>query len=190
VPSPVVAGYYYEPADQPVLIEVWIENSTQNDILVPVCRQLGANLIVGNGMQSITIAVRLLERLSDHGKPGHVIYISDFDPAGDKMPTSVARQLEFYGVRDFPDAEVTVEHVALTHAQVLEHQLPRKPIETKDPNDGRKRKFEERHGEGAVELDALEALLQRPPGRTRRQVREPVHGPRAARRAVRGPQGR
>ena len=43
----------------------------------------------------------------------------------------------------------------LTKQQCVDYQLPRTPIKE---SDRRKSGFEERHGEGATELDALEAL--------------------------------
>jgi hypothetical protein len=90
-----IAGYAYQTSDQPFLCEVWIEKSTQNDELEPVCRSLGVNLIVGVGFQSITNVIKLLQRLCELRKPARVFYISDFDPAGDDMPVAVARQAEF-----------------------------------------------------------------------------------------------
>ena len=168
IPEPTVTGYDYERADQPVLIEVWVEKTTMNDILEPLCRELGINLVPASGMQSITSAVRLLQRCRELGKPGFVIYISDFDPAGDNMPRAVARQLEFYREHHIPDVQVALDPVALTHEQVVEWELPRIPIKESDKRAGQ---FEEHYGEGAVELDALEALR---PGELERLVREAV----------------
>lgn len=168
LPEPHVTGYDYAQADQPVLIEVWIEKSTMADVLEPLCEALGINLVQASGMQSITSSVKLLERCQEQDKPGHVIYISDFDPAGDSMPRSVARQLEFYRQTDYPDVEVSLEPLALTHQQVVDLELPRIP--TKE-GDTRAPGFEERYGEGAVELDALEALH---PGMLADLVREAV----------------
>jgi hypothetical protein len=162
IPRPQVQGYSYEIGDQPYHLEVWIEKSTMNDELVPVCRDLDANLVTSVGFQSITSAVKLLERLIHIGltlrryQPARIFYIADFDPAGDSMPVAVARQLEFYRQRYLPGADIKLTPLALTRAQVIEYRLPRKPIEkVKDP---RKANFEEAYGEGAVELDALEAL--------------------------------
>jgi hypothetical protein len=39
LPDPIVTGYEYEWADQPVLIEVWIEKTAMDDILEPLCRR-------------------------------------------------------------------------------------------------------------------------------------------------------
>jgi hypothetical protein len=168
VPDASVAGYDYQPADQPLLLEVWVEKTTADDLLEPLCQRLGANLVSGPGYQSITNTVRLLERCKEHGKPGHVVYIADFDPAGSTMPPAVARQLEYYRERDFPEVEVSLDRVALTADQVVEHKLPRKPIKE---SDRRRAKFEDRYGEGAVELDALEAIV---PGELARIVRQAI----------------
>jgi hypothetical protein len=84
-----------------------------------------------------------------------VLYVSDFDPAGDDMPSAVARQLEYWLPRYAPKADLKLTPVALTKAQVQQYQLPRIPIKDSDL---RKARFEDVHGEGAVELDALEAL--------------------------------
>src|SRR5262249_33114202 len=64
-----------------------------------------------------------------------------------------------------PDADIKLQTLALTREQAQHFQLPRVPIKDSDL---RKAGFEERHGEGAVELDALEALH---PGELGRLVR-------------------
>jgi hypothetical protein len=74
-------------------------------------------------------------------------------PWGFTMPVSVARKIEFIA-RDM-GLDIQVRPVVLTHDQCVEYRLPRTPI--KDSANG-KGKFEERFGEGATELDALEAL--------------------------------
>jgi hypothetical protein len=84
------------------------------------------------------------------------------------MPVAVARQIEFW-IRDYaPGADIKLQPLALTRDQVITYELPRIPI--KD-TDARKDGFEERYGEGAVELDALEAVR---PGELARLVREAI----------------
>jgi hypothetical protein len=107
------------------------------------------------GFQSMTGAINHLKRVRNLNKPSRIFYISDFDPAGDGMPVGVARQLEFWLQRYAPDADIKLQPLALTHAQVVEYALPRIPIKESDKG---KRGFEERYGEDAVELDALQAL--------------------------------
>jgi hypothetical protein len=171
IPPLAVYGYAYSLADQPVHLELWIEKSTMNGELLPLCRELGANLITGAGFQSITSAIGLLQRTKEildvaQDRPVRVLYLSDYDPAGVSMPRGVARQLEYWRDQYAPGADIALNPVVLTREQVERYRLPRIPI--KD-GDLRKANFEERYGEGAVELDALEALH---PGELARIVRE------------------
>jgi hypothetical protein len=176
MPSVTVTGYDYEGGDQPYHVELWVEKTTMNDVLGPVCRELGVNLVTGQGFQTVTGAVKMLQRLArlPEGKPARILYVSDFDPAGERMPAAVARVVEFYIAKYAPGRDVKLTPVCLTAEQVREYQLPRIPIKEEDL---RRRGFEDRHGEGAVELDALEALH---PGELARTVREavaPYHDP-------------
>jgi hypothetical protein len=157
LPDIEVKGYDYCPSDQPYLLEVWIEKSTMDDVLQPLCERLGVNLVTGVGFQSISGVVALLKRMATlpAGKPTRVWYASDFDPAGTFMPVAVARQVEFYRERFAPHADIKITPLVLTKDQVIEWELPRIPIKEEDL---RKAGFEDRYGEGAVELDALEAL--------------------------------
>jgi hypothetical protein len=171
LPSIQVRGYDYSPTDQPFLLEIWVEKSTMHDVLEPLCRRLSVNLVPGAGFQSITSPVNLLQRvarLAASGKPCRVFYISDFDPAGDQMPVAVARQLEFWLPQYAPGADIKLTPLVLTREQVIAYRLPRTPIKDSDL---RKTAFEGRYGEGAVELDALEALF---PGELGRIVRGAV----------------
>lgn len=155
LPEPEVGGYDYSIADQPYLLEVVVEKSTMDDVLEPVCRRYGVNLVSGPGFQSITYARKLLHRVRQSGKPARIFYISDFDPAGERMPVAVARQIEFYLPQIAPGADVKLTQVALTPEQVDEYGLPRIPNNKRDV---RMAKFEKIFGEGRVELDALEGV--------------------------------
>jgi hypothetical protein len=157
LPKAEVCGYDCYSSDQPYHLELWIEKSTMDDVLLPVCRRLDMNLVTGAGFQSITGLVNLLLRISrlPADKPTRIFYVSDFDPAGDHMPATAARQVEFYLPRYAPGKEVKLTPIALTKEQVIQYGLPRIPIKESDK---RRANFESRHGEGATELDALEAL--------------------------------
>jgi hypothetical protein len=168
-PQAYAYGYDYERAEQAALVELWVEKSTMNDILEPLCRSLGINLVTGSGHQSITSAIALLRRAEAHGRAAHVLYLADFDPGGDSMARSVARQAQFWAQHLGIDADMSVEIIGLTAEQVKEYGLPTIPIKE---TDRRRAAFEARHGvDGAVELDALEALR---PGELARLVREAV----------------
>jgi hypothetical protein len=154
---------------KPYVIEIWAEKSTMNDVLVPLAHRLDITLVTGLGELSLTHCHQFVERVLVHGRKARILYISDFDPAGNDMPVSVARKIEFILRRDgHDDVDVRLDPLVLTRQQVEDYELPRVPI--KD-SDRRKGHFEDRFGEGAVELDALEALY---PGELAHLVEEAV----------------
>ena len=152
MPTFSVSGYN-EGTLQPYHLEIWVEKSTMNDVLDSLCRRYDVNLVTGAGEMSITAVLQLVNRVKEADRPCRIFYISDFDPAGYGMPISVARKIEFLAQGEGLD--IRLEPVALTSDQVTKYNLPRTPIK---PTEMRRGAFEEVHGSGAVELDALEAL--------------------------------
>ena len=154
-----VYGYSYDDGLQPNLLEVWSEKSGDDATLKPIAMKYGINYCPGIGFQSVTNIRRMFRRVRNTGKPTRILYISDFDPAGMGMPVQVGRQTQFaiWHLEKIAEEEapnVKLEPIALTYEQVTEWQLPRKPIKEEDL---RKGSWEDRFGEGAVEVDALEA---------------------------------
>src|SRR5258708_9790040 len=79
----------------------------------------------------------------------------DLDRAGKSMPWAGARKIEFLVRTLGLNVDVRVFPAVLTLEQIQYYSLPRTPIKE---TERRRVDFETRHGEGAVELDALEAL--------------------------------
>lgn len=137
-------------------LEIWAEKTTVNDILLPLAQQYGLNIITGAGELSKTACVAAVDRARLSGRPMRILYVSDFDPAGMSMPVAVARKIEHRLHQEGLDhLDIQVRPVVLTAEQVAEYNLPRVPIKESERRGAR---FQERHGVGAVELDALEAL--------------------------------
>jgi hypothetical protein len=136
-------------------LETWCEKSTMNDILVELGERYQMNVVTGEGEISLTQCVNLVERAIQSGLPVRILYLSDFDPKGDDMPVSVARKIEHVLHRRGLHLDIQVRKVALTHDQCLQYDLPRTPIKDSEKAKG---DFEQRYGEGATELDALEAI--------------------------------
>jgi hypothetical protein len=159
----------YTPLDR---LELWVEKSTMDDDLIPICRQLGVNLITSTGFQSVTGAIAMFSRAGAYaalGRPVRIFYLSDFDPAGDSMPVAVSRQIEFWHEQFGDGVDLKLTPLALTRAQVEQYGLPTIPIKDSDK---RRDAFTDRHGvDGAVELDALEAIY---PGELSRLIREAI----------------
>lgn len=154
---PELPGYSVDSyaARQRYHIELWAEKTTMNDILAPLCEEYGAVLQTGAGELSISATRLLVERLQDANKPARIFYVSDFDPAGQSMPVAVSRKLEFFVRQAGIEQDIRLFPVVLTADQVRRYQLPRTPIKETETRRGA---FEKQHGQGAVELDALEAL--------------------------------
>jgi hypothetical protein len=152
--GPTFDLYGYE-GSQRYHIELCCEKTTMNDILEPLCRQYGMNLQTGAGELSITAALNLVRRIERIGKPTRIFYISDFDPAGQSMPLAIGRKLEYFIRTLGLQVDVRLFSLVLTPRQVATYSLPRTPIKE---SERRRAGFEERHGGGATELDALEAL--------------------------------
>jgi hypothetical protein len=84
------------------------------------------------------------------------------------MPVAAARKIEFLLRRERLDLDVRLDPLLLTAAQVTRYRLPRIPIKDTEK---RKGAFEAANGEGATELDALEAIH---PGEIRRLIEAAV----------------
>jgi hypothetical protein len=90
---PGVDGYSDDDhLDRAVYLSLWVEKSTQNDILQPLCEELGMELVTLSGRSSITSCIQFLLRLQKLKKRGRIFYVSDYDPSGKNMPMEVARE--------------------------------------------------------------------------------------------------
>jgi len=169
IPKPRIEGYETdEYLDQPNLVGIFIEKSTMDNWLRPLCKELSVDLYVASGVQSITNAARFVKRAVDLNKSVHLLIISDFDPQGSHMPITASRHVEYRILQVGCDVWVTADQIALTPEQIDKYNLPRKPIKESDM--GRDR-FEMLYGKGAVELDSLEALH---PGTLEEIIRDAV----------------
>jgi len=136
-------------------LEIWCEKTTMNDIIMPLAQTYYTDIVTGMGELSITKVNELIEqRVSQIDKPTRIFYVSDFDPSGRQMPVSVARKIEYFS-RHFKLPNVRLLPIVLLEEQCKEYKLPRVPIKE---GDKRIEAWEEKYGEGATELDALEAI--------------------------------
>jgi hypothetical protein len=137
-------------------VEVWCEKTTVNDVLLPLAERYRLCLVTGAGELSVTRCHEFIGRATRRQRPVRILYVSDFDPAGRSMPVAVARKIEFFNLRDAGGAlDIQLRPVVLTEEQCRKSALPRTPIKE---SERRAARFEARFGDGATELDALEAL--------------------------------
>lgn len=141
---------------QPYHTEVWVEKSTMNSVLAPICQRFYTNLVTFEGEASITSCLKLVERVVAAGrKPTRIFYVSDLDPAGNSMPVATARKIEYLLQKYRVQVDLELTPIALNVQQVEEYNLPSIPIKDTETRAG---KFQNVYDGGAVELDALEAL--------------------------------
>lgn len=145
-------------------LEIVIEKS--NRAVQSLAERYHANLTIGTGHESLTRAYELYRRIGEAEKPVRIFYLSDFDAAGENMPATFSRKIEWFLRQANMDADVKVQHVLLTLDQCEKYQLPRS---IDSGGDAHKKHFEKKYGEGRVELDALDA---RHPDEFRRIVEE------------------
>jgi hypothetical protein len=150
-------------------LEIWIEKSTANEVLLPLGTEYGINVATFIGEVSATACKNLVDRAIASERPVRILHVTDFDPAGRDMPISAAVKIDFFAGQSGVDLDIRLEHVALSQEQCIEYRLPRTPIKDSEP---RAASFEARYGAGATELDALEALH---PGALRRILIQHIH---------------
>lgn len=171
------------PSQSPFHVELWSEKTlpayiTGSENTRGVAEEAGANVVVeGKGDLSLTVANDLAQRIERAGKPAVILYLSDYDPKGTEMATNMAGKLAWLEARGDLEQRVMIERLAVTKEQIERLDLPRKPIaESEHTGTGGKSyntkitEWEQRHGAGATELNALE---QRPEA-FRRIVRDAI----------------
>ena len=132
---------------QPYALEVWCVKDAVAGVLQPVTDRYEVLLFPCRGYDSYSALKDAGERIRRAGRPTVVLYLGDFDPSGQDMPRDIRDRL----TRDF-GATFDLRVIALTREQVDEHDLPQNFAKR---TDSRAAAFIARHGDIAVELDAL-----------------------------------
>jgi hypothetical protein len=141
---------------QPFHLGLIGEKSSLRPVVEPMARQYGIDVVLDTGDASDSHLYQMARRASADGRPFVVFYVSDFDPGGHNMPTSVARKFQALCDLLFPDLDLRLYPVALTLEQVIAFDLPSAPLK---PSEKRKAKWQERNGgREQTEIDALLAL--------------------------------
>lgn len=166
-----IADQFYlwnEQLVQPYHLEIWIEKDTMNDKIDPIAKTYSVDVVTGEGEISLTQVYLLMAKALAIQKPIRIFYISDYDPKGKDMPVSIARKIEWFvrNVEGCDKLDIKLKRLMLTPEQCIQYNLPRKPIKiAKGEGTGAKayatlsKKFEEKRGAGATELDALESIV-------------------------------
>ena len=143
-------------ADQPFRICMIGEKSSLQDVLAPIAKRVGGELILSTGDPSNTLLSGIEQRAAADGRPLIVLYYSDFDPSRYNMPSSVARKLQaLKKLRGHDALQIQVHAAALTYEQVSRFDLPSTPLkETEQRAD----KWRAAWNHAQTEIDALAQL--------------------------------
>ena len=128
-------------------VEVWSEKRAVAGIVEPLALRYGVPFLACRGFPSLTCLAEAAERFA--ARPGGtvIIYCGDHDPSGLDMDRDSLQRLKRFG------ADVAWHRVALTLAQVAEHNLPPQPTKA---TDSRAAGY---GNDGSWELDALPAAV-------------------------------
>jgi len=139
---------------QPNHVEIWTEKDAIIGCIEPLTRELGINVRVGRGFNSVTKRhdiQELFREISLTKEQICVLYLGDYDPSGMAIEKNLREQI---------DAPFLIKRFAIHASDIREFNLP--PLRAK-PSDSRSFGFLRNYGPDCVELDAL------PPNELRRR---------------------
>jgi hypothetical protein len=139
-----------------VWVQIWIEKRALMGVLGPiVADKWRLNLYPCGGQPSETMLWRGGQDIISQNVETHVYVLSDFDPAGDTIFTTLSRGTKGVAAglsRFCGSVPIQVHKLALSEEQVRDWKLPTRPAKKED---GRAKQFIERHGDISAELDAI-----------------------------------
>lgn len=142
---------------QDVYIEIWIEKDALSSVFTKVAEKYTIPVVSCRGFSSVTFLNNYKSRLRNKLDKRHIIlYFGDFDPSGMEMMNSMEITLR----DELNMNNVELKRIALLPSDISVYRLPNKP-EALKVTDTRSKKFVQKYGYVAVELDALSpSILQ------------------------------
>lgn len=134
---------------QSTYVELCVEKDALSGVLEPIAERFDVPLVVNKGYSSSSamyeMATRYIEAMSG-GRDGLCLYLGDHDPSGEDMVRDIRDRLHLF------EADVKVEKISLTTAQVRQYHPPPNPAKM---SDSRAAAYVAAHGRQSWELDAL-----------------------------------
>jgi len=147
-------------AGQDNYCELWVEKAALAGVLEPMARRYHVTLMVNKGYSSLSAMYESAKRIMEEASDKHVnkyvtiFYLGDHDPSGEDMVRDIQDRLDTFS----HGAGIIVKKIALTMAQIEEHNPPPNPTKL---TDSRAKKYIRKHGHESWEVDALDpATLQ------------------------------
>jgi len=126
-------------------VEIWLEKDALSSLVRQVTSIYGCALQVTRGYPSLSV-IRDLSGRVPNGCRLVILYLGDFDPSGEDIFRHISEEVK----KKF--SNVVLEKIALKSEDIKKYGLPPIPAKRTDP---RYKKFVKKHGNRAVELDAL-----------------------------------
>ncbi len=139
--------------EQENYIEVWLEKDALTGIFQRMLNPYCIALCPARGFSSVSFLNDLRNRIltsQEKGQQAIMLYFGDHDPSGKIMLDTMQVTLE----DEMEVADINYDPIALTEKQIEQYNLPIKMGSAKK-TDSRYKKFSQRYGDEAVELDAL-----------------------------------
>lgn len=135
-------------------VELWVEKQALAGVLEPMAREFQVTLMVNKSYSSQSAMWEAANRFNDQpDKDCVLLYLGDHDPSGEDMVRDIGDRLRMFG------ANVDVQKLALTMAQVRQYDPPPNPAKK---TDSRFQKYADEHGDESWEVDAIEpSTMQR-----------------------------
>jgi hypothetical protein len=131
---------------QKYYVELWVEKDALAGVLEPLAREFHVTMMVNRGYSSQSAMYDSAARFIEPSRPGILFYLGDHDPSGEDMVRDIADRLDMFG------ADVAVNKLALTMAQVRQYNPPPNPAKITDP---RAKAYITKFGDSSWEVDAL-----------------------------------
>lgn len=142
-------------ARQMYKIVIFGEKTSLESVLWPIAEQYGADLYLPSGEISDTFIHKMATNAVNDSRPMVVFTLSDADPSGYQMSTSIGHKLRAMKDSIYPSLEFRLIPVGLTVEQVKELGLPSTPLKETEKRASR---WRERFGVEQTEIDALATL--------------------------------
>lgn len=138
-------------SDTPEYVEVWCESRSIAGVIQSVTEEYAVPLYPAGGFASMSLVFDASEVIRNFaaGRPVHILYIGDYDPAG----VLIDRDIEVKLRGHLPDHEITFHRLAITTEQISLMGLPTKPAKKGDKRGG----FDDE----TVEAEAMPAGVMR-----------------------------
>ena len=128
-------------------VEVWCESRSIAGVIQDECERYAVPLYPSGGFTSHTLAWEAAQNISEeaNGRPVHILYIGDHDPAGVLIDKKIEDELR----RHLDGHDLHFHRLAITAEQIVLMRLPTKPAKVGDRRGG--------FTGGTVEAEAMPA---------------------------------